>query len=169
MQMSLFEETAKTQVQLPLSELTERLLVELTRSFPLKRRASLEWRNLRTTAGLADLKRFRIVLSTLVLVDAESAERTLKHEYAHLLAVDRQGLRGRGHGKAWKQAMRDLGEEPSVCHSYDCRRNVSRQVVTYRCAKCETSFDRRRRLPKGRRFLHSGCGGEVEFVRCEAL
>lgn len=166
MQLSLFPEPPPI---IALPDLAISLIEELQTRYPLKRRVTLEWRELRTTAGLANWAQYRIILSRQLMTDADRLERTLKHEYAHLLAVDRHGRRAAGHGAAWKQAMHDLGETPEVCHTYDCRRNESRQVVVYRCAKCLEAFERRRRLPRGRKFLHFGCGGEVQFVRREAI
>jgi predicted SprT family Zn-dependent metalloprotease len=145
------------------------LLRFLMGMFPLKRPVTIEWRNLRTTAGLANWKDYQVVLSRLLVIDHDRLSSTLKHEYAHLLAIDRDGPSGRGHGPSWRKAMADLGEEPTVRHRYECHRNESRQVVLYRCAACGVLIQRRRRLPRGKKFFHRGCDGEILFVTRQPL
>ncbi|HRJ26868.1 MAG TPA: SprT-like domain-containing protein [Fimbriimonadaceae bacterium] len=140
------------------------LLAHLEAEFPLKREVRLEWRRYRTTAGMADVVGYRIMLSQLLMTDADRLESTLRHEFAHLLACDRHGLRARGHGRAWQQAMRDLGQKPEVTHRYPVQRNQPRQQVRLRCQLCHAEFARSRKLPRRRRYLHVGCGGVIEMI-----
>lgn len=133
----------------------------LTRDHPLGYEPVIEWRNLRVTAGLADFKHRKIILSRLLLNNKERLESTLKHEYAHLLAFARHGRKGAGHGAAWKRAMADLGLDARVHHTYEVSRNQARQEIGYRCAACGFTFLRRRHLPKRGRYLHAGCGGTI--------
>src|SRR4051812_26152623 len=121
----------------PLEAFANGLLLDLCRQFPMGYVPDLIWNpRLRVTAGVAYYKKGAIALSPLVLVTEEKVGITLRHEYAHLLAVQRHGKRGAGHGAAWRQAMKDLGLEPKVTHAYDVPRNKPRQQVSYECMKC---------------------------------
>lgn len=144
-----------------------RLLAELARAHPLRRNPTLEWRRYRTTAGRAFYDRWAIALSESLIVDEDRLRDTLFHEYAHLMAFERHGMAGRGHGAAWKHAMRELGLEPEVKHRYPCRRNVPRRTVTYRCKRCGVAIVRRRRLPRKGRWVHAGCGGSIQLLAIE--
>src|ERR1041385_4464980 len=114
------------------------LLRKLCEEHPMSYIPHLTWKKLRVTAGLAFYHRKEIVLSSLVLNTVERLDSTLRHEYAHLLAVERHGMRASGHGPAWRQAMVDLGLSPVVHHNYEVQRNSTRQKVVYRCMKCGT-------------------------------
>jgi len=148
--------------------LAQRELDRLCAEFPMGYRPSLEWRPFRTTAGMAYYRRKAIGLGASVLTTPERLIDTLIHEYAHLLAYARHGQAGRGHGAGWQRAMIDLGVEPRVRHTYEVARNASRQVVTYRCVRCGSSIERRRRLPRGRKYVHAQCGGGLKLVGVEA-
>lgn len=111
----------------------------------------------------------RILLSANLLDSFEKVEDTVKHEYAHLLAVARHGWRGRGHGAAWRKAMRELGLSPDVHHNYECRRNQTHQVVKYRCVKCGAIIERKRKFPRGKRYEHLNCGGAIHFHSIEPV
>lgn len=124
---------------------------------------SLQWKAYRVTAGMAYYRKGIIGLSPLVLKDEAAVLETLGHEYAHLLAVARHGTKAANHGPHWQRAMRDLGLEPKVRHTYQVERNAPRQKVTYRCLKCGASIDRARRLPSRRRYLHVPCGGDLRL------
>lgn len=142
---------------------SEALLAYLLERFPLKRRPFLVWkRSLRTSAGKAYLTTWCIGLSVPLMTSHDRVRATLLHEYAHLLAVDRHGLGAAHHGPAWKHAMRDLGEIPIRCHSYEV---VRTRYVEYRCQKCGTIWTKRRRFAKGRTYLHIDCGGRLVIVR----
>lgn len=151
-----------------LDPLARVLLSELCQKFPVGREIGLHWKRYRTTAGTANYRHFVISLSPIVITDEEKLRSTLIHEYAHLLAYARAGRKGAGHGPAWQQAMRDLGAEPRVTHSYPVQRNQSRQVVEYRCVKCGFSFEKKRRFPKRRKYIHRDCGGLIQFVQIRA-
>jgi len=147
-----------------LGPLAEAELIRLCAQFPLPIPPRLEWRRYRTTAGTACLRTGTIALGLHVLTDAERLRATLIHEYAHLLAFHRAGTAGRGHGPAWRTAMRDLGVTPERTHRYPVARNQPRQEVVYRCAHCRTEIVRRRRLPRGKKYSHVGCGGSIRYV-----
>lgn len=108
-----------------------------------------------------------IGLSTKLITDGDRLYDTLLHEYAHLLAVARYGIRGAGHSAGWKEAMLDLGLSPVVRHKYEVERNGKKQHVVYQCARCKEQFVRRRRLPRNKRYYHVNCGGLIKFVRVE--
>jgi SprT protein len=139
----------------------ENLLEKLCAAFPLGYSPTLDWRRLRVTAGVAYYKEGRIALSEILLDGEERLRVTLIHEYAHLLAFKRHGRRGVGHGEGWQRAMKDLGMEARVRHTYEVSRNKPRQQVVYRCSKCGQSFTRARRLPKRRKYVHANCGGPL--------
>jgi SprT protein len=146
-----------------LPELAEAYLDELLGMVALNYRPCLEWRPYRVTAGVAFYRIGVIALSKIVIRSPEQLRTTLAHEFAHLLAYQRHGRSGTGHGRAWKQAMRELGQEPLRTHSYEVTRNTARQEVGYRCARCGAMLVRRRRLPKGRRYVHARCGGDLRL------
>ena len=143
------------------------LFDQLVRDYPLSYSPCLVWKKLRVSAGMAYPEQGQIALSTVVLRDEPAVRDTLIHEYAHLLAVDRYGRSGRGHGMHWRRTMEELGSKPVVRHRYDVVRNTARQRVLYRCAKCGHVIERTKRLPRRRRYAHVACGGEVKFVRAE--
>lgn len=145
------------------------LLLQLCRDFPMGYTPTLTWRNLRVTAGLAMYQKQEIVLSRLVLTDAERLRITLIHEYAHLLAFKRLGRKGAGHGKAWREAMVELGLPPTVQHNYPVQRNAKRQSVVYRCVRCGSQLTRARILPKRRKYVHARCGGALKLEAIERI
>jgi SprT protein len=130
-------------------------------------RPVIVWKRLRVSAGLAYFRHGRIALSSIVLDDEHKVRETLTHEFAHLLAVHRHGQKGAGHGAAWKQAMHDLGAEPTVRHTFQVQRNQPKQKVIYHCLRCHKVIERSRRLPRGRRYLHRGCGGDIRLHTVE--
>ena len=146
------------------------LLDRLCAAHPIGEAPRLVWKNLRVSAGIAKYRPPTIVLSRILLTDGERMESTLRHEYAHLLAVHRHGKRAAGHGRWWQEAMRELGCEPRVRHDYEVERNGRRQEVGYRCKRCGALITRGRRLTKGRSYYHVPCGGalKLEFVRSAA-
>lgn len=152
-----------------LDEVARAALAELCDRFPLGYTPALVWKPYRVTAGMAFYKKGTIALSDRVLREAEPVVETLVHEYAHLLAVHRGGIKAAGHGPVWRQAMRDLGQEPQVRHRYQVERNVARQRVTYQCLRCGRPILRHRRLPKGRRYVHADCGGDLRLIRVERV
>ncbi len=131
---------------------------------PLHASPGIEWRNYRTTAGTAEYQRGVISLSRSLIIDEERLRDTILHEYAHLLAFQRFGVKGKGHGPAWREAMAELGAEPEVRHQYECQRNEKRQIVIYRCIRCGKQIQRRRRLPRRTTFVHLKCGGRIKFL-----
>ncbi len=147
----------------------EKRLAEMCEAFPLGYTPKVVWRGYRVTAGLAYYRVGVIGLSTRVLKDEKAVIETLVHEYAHLLAVARHGVRAAGHGAAWQRAMRDLGQEPKVRHNYEVERNVARQSVTYLCLRCGKHVVRARRLPRRRKYVHAQCGGDLRLAKVERI
>src|SRR5262245_54817128 len=138
-----------------LEALSHELVAQLCAAHPMGRIPRLIWKNLRVSAGIAKYGTPTIVLSKVLLTDQDRMESTLKHEYAHLLAVHRHGKRAAGHGRWWREAMRELGCEPTVRHDYAVERNGRRQEVGYRCKRCGALITRGRRLARGRRYYHA--------------
>jgi len=144
-------------------------LRELCAQFPLGYEPELIWKGYRVTAGMAYYRHGIIGLSNRVLKDEYTAVETLVHEYAHLLAVARHGTRAAGHGEPWQRAMRELGQEPKVRHNYEVERNEKRQKVVYTCLRCGKSFERARRLPRRRKYVHANCGGSLKLAAVQRV
>ncbi|MBS1720767.1 MAG: SprT-like domain-containing protein [Armatimonadetes bacterium] len=144
--------------------LTDALLLEVMRDFPIPTAPKIVWKNLRVSAGLALYLENEIRLSKRILDTEDKVRETFLHEYAHLLAFARHGRAGAGHGKPWKDAMRELGLDPQVRHRYAVERNEKRQQVLYVCKRCGLEFVRGRRFPRGRRVMHVSCGGLLKLV-----
>lgn len=142
----------------------EALLDDLTQRHPIGPKPLLKWKAMRVSAGMAYYREWAIGLSTKLITDEERLELTLRHEYAHLMAVARHGKKGAGHGAPWRQAMIELGLDPKVRHDYPVERNQLRSAVMYRCDRCGEQFQRSRKLPQGRQYRHVGCGGVVKFM-----
>ncbi|MCW5943687.1 MAG: SprT-like domain-containing protein [Fimbriimonadaceae bacterium] len=166
-QLELDPEPALTPEEL--ERAADAILADLCARHPLGRPPRLLWKPYRVSAGKAYLRDGTIGLSRLLLTGVERLRDTLVHEYAHLLAVDRQGLAGAGHGPAWRKAMKDLGAPPEVYHHYAVRRNVRRQKAIYACSKCGARFETHRRFPRGRRYAHRDCGGILRLLRVERV
>jgi len=101
-------------------------------------------------------KSFLITLSNILmpLVPREEQIETIVHEACHIATY----VRGeRGHGRLWKQYMRECGYEPRRCHNVtyghiakcDCKswilnnRKANRQKqcpVFYRCPSCKKNL-----------------------------
>ncbi|MEQ1933281.1 MAG: SprT-like domain-containing protein, partial [Fimbriimonadaceae bacterium] len=111
------------------------------------------------SAGKAYFHKWEISLSSVLIVDDQRMRDTLIHEYAHLLAFDRHGRDGSGHGQAWRQAMHDLGAKPIVRHNYEVERRAMTRNLTYRCVKCGIEVYRVRPLKRGYTYFHRDCGG----------
>lgn len=147
-----------------LAEAAETLLDDLLRRYPLPARPRLVWKNLRVSAGIAYARSNEIGLSRLLLTTADRLRDTLVHEYAHLLAAHRHGPQAAGHGPGWRAAMLELGAEPKVRHGYEVVRNEKRRQAVYCCVKCGATLVRSRRLPRGRRYSHTHCGGAIRLA-----
>ena len=145
----------------------ELALTEALEKFPMSYVPFIEWRRYSVTAGMAHYKDGMITLSVIVLKDPAHVRETVLHEYAHLLAFDRHGRKGSGHGQHWRKAMQDLGLEPKVHHHYEVVRNQSRQVVVYKCKKCGEKFSRRRQMTRSKRYFHRQCGGQIALVEVQ--
>lgn len=130
----------------------------------MKQKPELVEKSYRVTAGMAYFHTWTIGISFNVLKTNEDVRTTVLHEYAHLLAVDRHGRKGVGHGPYWQIAMLDLGLEPKVRHQLEVERNQNRQLVIYRCKKCGTKFEKKRRFARKRKYVHLNCGGFLEYV-----
>jgi len=152
-----------------LSNIAEAALSEAVARYPLSYVPKIVWKGYRVTAGIAYYRTGIIGLSAFVLKTPEAVRETLLHEYAHLLAVHRHGRAAANHGPHWQKAMTDLGVEPTVRHTYQVERNVSRQRVTYVCVRCGTPIVRSRRLPKSRKYVHTDCGGSLRLHKVERV
>jgi len=103
-------------------------------------RVSVCWNpGLRTTAGLADWRKRRIILNPKLLeISSSEVHRTLRHELAHILAQHRVGRRRiAAHGEEWKEACADLGipNEPR-CHNLPFKRRRVERKYFYSCPEC---------------------------------
>lgn len=151
-----------------LPDLAVQLLQECLAHHPMSRPPNLVWRKLPRSAGHANHREWRIVLSCSVLQTPEQVTTTLKHEYAHLLAVDRFGISAAGHGLHWKNCMIELGLAPERTHRYETVRNRTR-VVIYKCSKCGATLERNRALARNRVWVHSKCKGRLLLIENRRL
>jgi len=91
---------------------------------------------------------------------------TLLHELAHAIdhLTNQPGERyRRAHGPGWQRWARALGIEATRTGHCPQLAELHRQrlKLVAVCRRCGTEFRRTRRLPRGRRYLHPGCGGQV--------
>lgn len=102
----------------------------------------------------------RIELNPRLFEEGEEAiAKTFLHELAHALAP------GDKHGPKWKAVMRAIGEPVERCHSYDSMSPAQKVVAV--CDTCGHPLSRTRRLARGRRYMHRGCGGM--FIRTKEI
>ena len=132
------------------------MLVELLPP-QLTARLLVRWNpRMRTTAGTAHLRTFRIDLNPhLRNAGAGEVERTLRHEAAHLLAHWRAaGRRIGAHGPEWRRACADLGiPGEKVTHSLSLApRRKQLPKFYYQCPSCH--IEARRVRPFKR---HTAC------------
>jgi len=95
---------------------------------------------LRSTAGYAKYPSWRIELNPRLLAFDGQAERTMRHELAHLVAYHRAGRRRiEPHGREWQQACADLGiaGEPAH-HRLPLPRSEMQRPHAYQCPACST-------------------------------
>ncbi len=142
--------------------LVRELLDRWSASHPLRRPPTVVWsRRLTASAGRAYPTKALIVLSSKLLDAPQRVEQTLAHEYAHLMAFEASGGRCKPHGREWRAAMASLGYPARRTHDYAACRVAPRRWA-YRCLVCGAEILRVRRLPRGRRYLHAGCGGPID-------
>lgn len=147
----------------------EEALAEAWAKFPLRNPPVVLWKGYRVSAGMAYYRVNTIGLSRHVLTTPESVRETLLHEYAHLLAVERHGVKAANHGPGWRQAMHDLGLPPTVRHNLPVKRNDKKIRIIYGCKRCGHEFVRTRHMPKRRKYMHLRCGGAIQLLRVETL
>lgn len=112
-----------------------------------------------------NLFKMRLHPAALAYYGEEYVERTVVHEFAHL--VQRQNYpMSKPHGKEWKSVMRNLGVEPSRCHSYDLEKALKacgskptgRKVKTFtykcNCQEHQLTAIRHNRVVKGTQTYH---------------
>ncbi|MBU3664392.1 MAG: hypothetical protein FGM15_00730 [Chthoniobacterales bacterium] len=109
-------------------------------------RVTLHWHaRLRTTAGLARIDSWLILLNPRLLAFPGELTRTFLHELAHLVAHARHPRRMlHPHGREWREACRDLGlAEEKRCHTLPLAvpRRVERRYV-YHCPNCRREVAR---------------------------
>jgi predicted SprT family Zn-dependent metalloprotease len=145
-----------------LQELAEEMLTTLMTACPIGYRPKILWkRQLRVSAGMAYMGRGEIGLSVHLITTPERLQSTLVHEYAHLVAFQRYGRKGLGHGKPWRDAMRELGAPPEVYHRYEVVRNRANNPVHYKCVKCGATFTRRKVIRNLSTVRHRACHGVI--------
>ena len=132
----------------------ERKARQLLCSLGAKRIATelrVEWNSrLKTAAGRADHRQKLISLNPRLVEHPAEIDRTLRHEFAHILAQFRAGRRRISpHGSEWQQACRDLGiADEKRCHTlpFPAKRYTPRFI--YRCPNCRRDFSRVRKIKR---------------------
>ena len=115
-------------------------------------RVKVRWNpRLRSTAGRAHWPEAIIEINPrLVGIHLAEVDRTLRHELAHLVALERAGRRRiSNHGPEWRLACRQLGipDEPA-CHRLPLPRNQVERRFHYECPGCGRIYPRARRLTR---------------------
>ena len=120
------------------------------KSYGLGSRVTVWWNGrLQTTAGTADSVKYRIDLNPkLARLGHEVVDRILRHELAHLVAVDRnRHYRIQPHGDEWKLACSDLGiPGEKASHSLPIDDERQRAKYAYRCPNCSLVVERKRKM-----------------------
>ncbi len=142
----------------------------------LAARLQFRWNpKMRTSAGMAYPQRALIMLNPRLREFDGEAERTMRHELAHILAHDRAGRRRIApHGEEWCKACRDLGlvDEKRTHNLPFPQRKVARKYH-YRCPVCSAQLGRVKPLRRDSaclrccRKLNRGHYDErFRFVKC---
>lgn len=171
--------TAESHIKSAISFYEKRAENIFGREFP-KVQCNYSYRKSRT-AGLAHLSpvvfnSFKITINVPLLAVNDNSKQiyeTVGHEIAHLIAFDMYN--DRGHGRAWKRVMVQLGLHPERCHQMDeaaamVGKNTTKYI--YRCSGCGTYLPlgskRHKRLQNSPNRLLHRCGrgvtGNLEFV-----
>jgi len=120
-------------------------------------------------AGVAYLQQWKVNynLELLIANEEEFLKQTVGHEIAHLVAFQLFG--SRGHDKAWKYVMRQLGLEPNRCHSYDLSeitiKKHKKVIYKCNCKEHEIGLVRHKNLQanKNRYFTCCLCKGKLVY------
>jgi SprT protein len=106
----------------------------------LANKVSVSWNpRMRSTAGRAKWPACEIELNPkLKEFGDEEIQRTLKHEFAHLLAHERNKYRRiEPHGREWRMACADLGiPHERVCHTLPLTKRSLKRKFAYSCPSC---------------------------------
>ncbi|MFK7851978.1 MAG: SprT-like domain-containing protein [Akkermansiaceae bacterium] len=106
----------------------------------LSRKVSVSWNpRMRTTAGRAMWPSRKIEINPKIKQFSDhEVWRTLKHEFAHLVAYERSGRkRIRPHGIEWQTACSDLGiPRETTTHSLPLKGRRMKKKFTYTCPSC---------------------------------
>lgn len=111
------------------------------------------WRT--CAAGMAHTGGYttRIDMNMLLCDNEAQYEKTLYHEYAHIVAPA-----GEGHGNLWKRIMRALKQEPVRCHNLDTHAKLGTGTL-YHCNCKQWNFSQRRvnNIRRGRSYTCASC------------
>jgi SprT protein len=106
----------------------------------LANKVSVSWNpHMRSTAGRAKWPACEIELNPkLKEFGDEEIQRTLKHEFAHLLAYERNKYRRiEPHGREWRTACADLKiPHERVCHTLPLTKRSLKRKFAYSCPSC---------------------------------
>jgi len=121
-----------------------------------------------STAGIAMVDSKNIRINTQIYKENKNEyiyERTLGHEYAHI--VNAYLYNGRGHDLGWRRIMHFFGLEDSRCHSYNVEHLVKRhkKPYVYVCNCSEFHFTQRMHnsIIRGRWRKCKRCGETLKF------
>ena len=117
----------------------DRATAELGYTLPVKPTFDLELTG--TTAGTACYARNHISLNSRLFRENTLAfiERTIPHEFVHLLAFHKAGPGIAGHGPEWQGHMLALGLEATRCHQYSVASRT--RPFVYGCPSCDREFN----------------------------
>ncbi len=144
----------------------------------LASRVQFRWNpKMLSAAGMAYPQRALILLNPRLREFEGEADRTMRHELAHLLAQERAGRRRIApHGEEWRKACRDLGlVDEKRTHNLPFPQRKVTKKYHYRCPVCLVHLGRVKPLRRGSacirccRKLNRGHYDErFRFVKCEA-
>ena len=108
---------------------------------------SFEYDNAKRRFGVCMYGSKVIGLSKLLVAanDETQVRDTILHEIAHALV----GV-GHGHDKVWKKMCVKIGAKPERCYSSEDTNIIAGKYRAV-CGGCGKTFDRHKRVPKGRR------------------
>lgn len=92
----------------------------------------------------------------------DDVEDTILHEIAHALSFLRYGIKGKGHGKLWKQVCREIGARPERLHKGILEYPDNHYKYSVTC--CNHTYGKHR-MSRGRTYSCPQCRKRLKFVK----
>jgi predicted SprT family Zn-dependent metalloprotease len=108
----------------------------------------------------------RFNTSMLAKNGPEATVETVRHEFAHLLAVSIEGAKG--HGAVWKRYAKLLGSNGDPYHSFEKVEHEVRRTRTVKaacdCTQHDITVRRANMMRAGRKYMCRACKGRLRLV-----